>query len=198
MGYEKQNGRKKHCKKCKHKRCRCSSKGKTKGGGHNPNGIHYRQNEDGEYVPLLSGPQSEGTPSDGLSSKGIQPGHFKSKKGTNIDLRTGRPYKGPHSSNGNRAGGGIISTAAAPTALYAFARMAHHGKSKKHSNKSRRRTRRKMRGGSVLGNALPSLVLYGLARGMRKTKNNNNNNNNNNNGRKTRKNRKRSRRGRRM
>lgn len=102
-------------------------------------------------------------------------------------------------------GGGIISTAAAPTALYAFARMAQHGKSKNNSNKSRRRTRRtrrrmrggdgKQRGGSVLGNALPSLVLYGLARGMRKTKNNNNNNNNNN-GRKTRKNR--SRRGRRM
>ena len=91
-----------------------------------------------------------------------------------------------------KRGGGIVSTAAAPMALYGLARMAHHTSTNK-SRKSRRRTKRRMRGGSVLGNALPSLLLYGLARGMRGTKRNSNRN-----GNKTRKMRKRSRRGRRM
>ena len=147
-----------------------------------------------------------------------------------------------------KRGGGIVSTAAAPAALYGLARMAH--RRKRHSkNRTRRRSRRKMRGGnpgagspgdnpgagspgdfngemtpeqakrlankmnpgkrwsnsekkyvpqkggSVLGNALPSLVLYGLSKTFRGTKKHSNHN-----GNKTRKNlrRKRSRRGRRM
>ena len=96
-----------------------------------------------------------------------------------------------HGTKKAKRGGGIISTAAAPMALYGLARMAHRRHSKK--NHKRRTHRRSMRGGSVLGNALPSLVLYGLARGMRGTKKNSNHN-----GNKTRKMRKHSRKGRRM
>jgi hypothetical protein len=59
--------------------------------------------------------------------------------------------------------------------------------------KELKKQRQQQKGGSVLGNALPSLVLYGLARGMRGTKKNSNHN-----GNKTRKMRSKSRRGRRM
>lgn len=154
--------------------------------------------------------------------------------------KRGTGKKRSHSKKTKR-GGGIISTAAAPVALYGLARMAHRGK--RHSKNRTRRRRRTMRGGnpnnnkkpltnseyqtemekifnkfgtkkiskgafdsdmaylqkkhqkggSVLGNALPSLVLYGLARGMRGTKKNSNHN-----GNKTRKMRSKSRRGRRM
>ena len=44
-------------------------------------------------------------------------------------------------------------------------------------NKKRSARRsRKMKGGSVLANALPSLVLYGMSRSLRKTKKNSNSN----------------------
>lgn len=41
---------------------------------------------------------------------------------------------------------------------------------------TKKRSTRKMKGGSVLGNALPSLVLYGLSRSLRDTKKNSNRN----------------------
>ena len=66
--------------------------------------------------------------------------------------------KGGMKMGGMKMGGGIVSTAAAPVALYGLARMAQ------------RRSRKSMRGGSVLGNALPSLVLYGLSKTFRGNK----------------------------
>lgn len=144
---------------------------------------------------------------------------------------TGGARKKRGTSKTTKRGGGIISTAAAPVALYGLARMAHRGNSKHSRSQKTRRGMRggrfdekkikeynqalkkqkgekpisfknykptktfamKQKGGSVLGNALPSLVLYGLARGMRGTKKNTNHN-----GNKTRKMRRHSRRGRRM
>ena len=53
-------------------------------------------------------------------------------------------------------------------------------KSHKYGNTPKNKSRKssKMKGGSVLGNALPSLVLFGLAKGMRSKKHSNNSNHN--------------------
>ncbi len=139
-----------------------------------------------------------------------------------------------------KRGGGIVSTAAAPLALYGLSKMVQsknrktmrrrkniRGGGNNNNNNSfnnvtsmkqaieaanrrhpgmvwdpsqKKYVKKNQSGGSVLANALPSLVLYGLAKSAHGTKKNNNKNSNKNSNksRKTRKMRKMSRRGRRM